>query len=212
MSSNASQLERLTFFSDAVFAIAITLLIIEVHVPHLETRDDAAYWQALQALQPSFMGFALSFLVIGALWVAHHRVFGMLVDYSQHVMWPNMLLLMTVAFMPFATALMSSNPKARVPELVYAGTLLAAGLLQRLVFAAALRPPFVRNDLAPEHVAGTRLRSLGLPTAALLSLVAAWFVPGWNNLLLLTIPLFVRLFYVIGTRRAQPLQPLPAES
>ncbi|WP_114241406.1 TMEM175 family protein [Dyella sp. C9] len=211
MSANASQLERLTFFSDAVFAIAITLLIIEVHVPHLETRDDQAYWQALQGLQPSFMGFALSFLVIGALWVAHHRVFGMLVDYSAAVMWPNMLLLMTVAFMPFATALMSSNPMARVPELVYAGTLLVAGSLQRMVFAAALRPPLVRTDIAPEHVVATRWRSLGLPTAALLSLIGAWFAPGWNNLLLLTIPLFVRLFYAIGLRRTQRLQ-LAAEN
>jgi uncharacterized membrane protein len=195
-----------------VFAIAITLLIIEVHVPHLETRDDGAYWQALQALQPSFFGFALSFLVIGALWVAHHRVFGMLVDYSPGLMWPNMLLLMTVAFMPFATALMSSNPMARVPELVYAGALLAAGLLQRRVFAAALRPPFVRADIAPEHVVATRWRSLGLPMAALLSLVGAWFAPGWNNLLLFTIPLFVRLFYAIGLRRTQRLQPVAAES
>lgn len=212
MSSNASQLERLTFFSDAVFAIAITLLIIEVHVPHLETRDDGAYWQALQALQPSFMGFALSFLVIGALWVAHHRVFGMLVDYSAGVMWPNMLLLMTVAFMPFATALMSSNPMARVPEMVYAGTLLVAGLLQWRVFAAALREPFVRTDLAPEHVIATRWRALGLPSAAALSLVGAWFAPGWNNLLLLTIPLFVRLFYALGLRRTLRLSPATAES
>jgi uncharacterized membrane protein len=212
MSTKASQLERLTFFSDAVFAIAITLLIIEVHVPHLETRDDQAYWQALLALQPSFMGFVLSFLVIGALWVAHHRVFGMLVDYSPAILWPNMLLLMVIAFMPFATALMSSNPGARVPELFYAGTLLVAGLLQRLLFALALRPPFVRADIAPEHVTATRWRAWGLPMAAMLSLIAAWFAPGWNNLFLLGIPLFVRLFYTIGHRRTLRLPLAAAET
>ncbi|WP_157956556.1 TMEM175 family protein [Dyella sp. C11] len=211
MSSNASQLERLTFFSDAVFAIAITLLIIEVHVPHLETRDDGAYLQALQALQPSFFGFALSFLVIGALWVAHHRVFGMLVDYKPSIMWPNMLLLMTVAFMPFATALMSSNPLARVPEVVYAGTLLAAGLLQFVLFAMALRAPYVRSDIPAEHVTGTRWRALGLPVAALLSLVAACFAPGVNNVMLFGIPLFTRLFYALGQRRALRLQLAPVE-
>ena len=117
MSNNASQLERLTFFSDAVFAIAITLLIIEVHVPHVGAIDDASYWQALGELRGSLLGFMLSFLVIGLLWMAHHRVFGLLHDYSPKIMWPNLLLLMTVAFMPFATALMSSNPRARVPEL-----------------------------------------------------------------------------------------------
>ena len=212
MSTNASQLERLTFFSDAVFAIAITLLIIEVHVPHLDTRDDQAYWQALHALQPSFMGFVLSFLVIGALWVAHHRVFGMLVDYSPSIVWPNMLLLMVVAFMPFATALMSSNALARVPELFYASTLLAAGLLQRLLFARALQRPFIRPGISPEDIAATRWRSLGLPTAAALSLVAAWFVPGWNNFLLLGIPLLVRAYAGLGRRRAQRVQAAPAQS
>ncbi len=211
MSSNASQLERLTFFSDAVFAIAITLLIIEVHVPHLETRDDGAYLQALLTLQPSFMGFVLSFLVVGALWVAHHRVFGMLVDYDPSIMWPNMLSLMTVAFMPFATALMSSNPGARVPEAFYASTLLAAGLLQFVLFARALRPPYVRTDIPEEHVVGTRWRALGLPLAALLSLIAASFAPGWNNLALLGIPLFVRVFYALGRRRASHL-PLATEA
>lgn len=210
MSSNASQLERLTFFSDAVFAIAITLLIIEVHVPHLDTRADDAYLQALAALQPSFMGFVLSFLVIGALWVAHHRVFGMLTDYGPSIMWPNMLLLMTVAFMPFATALLSSNPGARVPEVFYAATLLVAGLLQFILFARALRAPYVRDDIPREHVVATRWRALGLPLAALLSLIAACFAPGWNNLMLLGIPLFVRLFYALGHRRALKLQPATA--
>jgi len=95
MSANTSQLERLTFFSDAVFAIAITLLIIEVHVPHVSGVDDALYWQALAELRSSLFGFALSFLVIGMLWMAHHRVFGMLNDYSPKLMWPNLLLLMT---------------------------------------------------------------------------------------------------------------------
>lgn len=210
MSTNASQLERLTFFSDAVFAIAITLLIIEVHVPHLETRDDGAYLQTLLALQPSFMGFVLSFLVIGALWVAHHRVFGMLVDYGPSIMWPNMLLLMSIAFMPFATALMSSNPGARVPEVFYAASLLAAGLLQFFVFSRVLRAPFVQPDIPVEHIAATRWRALGLPLAALLSLMAAFVAPGWNNVMLLGIPLFVRLFYAMGRRRAIHLQPAPA--
>lgn len=205
MSKNASQLERLTFFSDAVFAIAITLLIIEVHVPHV-SGDDAAYWQALRELQPSFFGFMLSFLVIGALWMAHHRVFGMLADYSSKILWPNMLLLMVVAFMPFATALMSSHPIARVPELFYSGTLLVAGLLQRWLFALALRAPYVRADVAAEDVAAARARSWGLPTAAALSLVAAWYAPGWNNFLLIGIPFLVRLYAAAGRRRALRMQ------
>lgn len=202
MSKNTSQLERLTFFSDAVFAIAITLLIIEVHVPHVSSLEDAAYWQALGELRSSIFGFMLSFLVIGALWMAHHRVFGMLADYSPKVMWPNMLLLMVVAFMPFSTALMSAHPLARVPELFYSGNLLLAGLLQNRLFAIALRAPYVSPDVPAEEVAAARWRSWGLPTTAALSLIAAWFVPGWNNFLLVGIPFMVRLYAAAGRRHA----------
>ncbi|MDQ7994936.1 MAG: TMEM175 family protein [Luteibacter sp.] len=98
------QLERLTFFSDAVFAIAITLLIIEVHVPHPESRTDQAWLQALVDLIPQLAGFFLSFIVVGALWAAHHRVFGLLRRYNPS--WPgrsNLPLLLTpLAVMLFA--------------------------------------------------------------------------------------------------------------
>ncbi len=203
MSGSNSQLERLTFFSDAVFAIAITLLVIEIHVPRLATTDDAAYLQALAHLQPSFLGFVLSFLVIGALWAAHHRVFGMVASYGSGLMAPNLLLLMVVAFMPFATALMSSNALARVPEMFYSATLLLAGLLQRWVFTAALRPPHLAPGVTALDVACIRARSLALPVAATLSLVLAWYSPGNNNFVLLLIPVLTHLFPGIVRRRRQ---------
>ena len=202
MSQGTQQLERLKAFSDAVFAIAITLLVIEVHVPRLDTLDDTAYLAALAHLIPSFMGFMLSFLTIGALWIAHHRLFGVLDGYEPRLMWPNMLLLMVVAFMPFATALMSSNPLARVPEVFYSATLLAAGLLQLLLFQLALRPGRVRAGVPPEELNALRWRALTLPTAATAALLAAPHIPGNNNFFLLTIPLLARVYVAIGRRRA----------
>lgn len=200
--NHGAQLERLKAFSDAVFAIAITLLVIEVHVPRLDTLDDGAYLAALAHLTPSFMGFVLSFLTIGALWVAHHRLFGVLDGYEPRLMWPNMLLLMVIAFMPFATALMSSNPLARVPEVFYSATLLTAGLFQLLLFRIALRPARVRADVAPEEVNALRWRALTLPTAAMVALLTAWRMPGSNNFFLLMIPLLARAYAAIGRRRA----------
>lgn len=193
MSTNASQLERLTFFSDAVFAIAITLLVIEIHVPRLGVASDHAYLEALGELGPSFFGFALSFLVIGALWASHHRVFGMLAGYDNKLVLPNILLLMLIAFMPFATALMSSNPVARVPELFYSSTLLLAGLLQCWLFGRALQPHYLSAQVTRFDVASARARSWALPIAALLSLVLAWFLPPFSNLALLLIPVLTRL-------------------
>ena len=171
--NHGAQLERLKAFSDAVFAIAITLLVIEVHVPRLDTLDDAAYLAALAHLVPSFMGFALSFLTIGALWVAHHRLFGVLEGYEPTLMWPNMLLLMVIAFMPFATALMSSNPLARVPEVFYSATLLAAGLLQLLLFRLALKPGRTRPAHRLAH-AGQQQLLPAVDPAACARLCRAW--------------------------------------
>ncbi|WP_158880648.1 TMEM175 family protein [Rhodanobacter sp. L36] len=203
MSNNATQLERLTFFSDAVFAIAITLLVIEIHVPRLGVVDDQVFLAALASLRPSIFGFVLSFLVIGSLWAAHHRVFGMLVGYSRSVMVPNMLLLLVIAFMPFATALMSANPLSRVAEMFYAATLLLAALIQRLLFGRALQPGYLQAELTPGDVAAVRGRAWGLPVAAALSLLLAWFVPAWNNMVLLAIPLLTRWFAHIARVRAE---------
>jgi uncharacterized membrane protein len=202
MSSNNHQLERLVFFSDAVFAIAITLLVIEIHVPRLGLASDRVFLAELTALGPSIFGFVLSFLVIGALWAAHHRVFGMICGYSPGVMLPNLLMLLVIAFMPFATALMSSNPLSRVPEMFYSATLLLAALLQRWLFGRALRSGFLHDDISPVDVAGALGRAWGLPVAAAMSLGLAWFWEGQNNFVLLTIPLLTRLFARIARARA----------
>ncbi|QRP64247.1 DUF1211 domain-containing protein [Rhodanobacter sp. FDAARGOS 1247] len=203
MSSNNHQLERLVFFSDAVFAIAITLLVIEIHVPRLGLASDRVFLAELTTLGPSIFGFVLSFLVIGALWAAHHRVFGMICGYSPGVMLPNLLMLLVIAFMPFATALMSSNPLSRVPEMFYSATLLLAALLQRWLFGRALRSGFLHDDISPVDVAGALGRAWGLPVAAAMSLGLAWFWEGQNNFVLLTIPLLTRLFARIARARAQ---------
>ncbi|HEY7461710.1 MAG TPA: TMEM175 family protein [Gemmatimonadota bacterium] len=64
---------RLEAFSDGVFAIAITLLVLEIHVPHAE--GDSALWRALSALWPSYLGYLISFVIIGIMWPNHHNIF-----------------------------------------------------------------------------------------------------------------------------------------
>ena len=196
------QLERLTFFSDAVFAIAITLLVIEIHVPHPADGSDTAWLQAMLELTPHFVGFVLSFFVVGALWVAHHRVFGMLRHYDPRIVWPNLLLLMAVAFMPFSSSLMSTHPTERVPEWFYAGNLLVAGLLQHMLFRRALKAPFLREDIEDETVAMTLRRTLALPLMALIAALLAIRWPGPSNLPLMLMPFAVRWFARTAKRRA----------
>lgn len=100
------QLERLILFSDAVFAIAITLLVIEIKVPEFEhgvTQDMLLH--AMKEKWPDFIGFAISFVVIGQFWTNHHKLFGYIKDYNGGLLWLNLLLLLWIALMPFSTYL-----------------------------------------------------------------------------------------------------------
>ncbi|KAF1005968.1 MAG: Potassium channel [Luteibacter sp.] len=195
------QLERLTFFSDAVFAIAITLLVIEIHVPQPEGTGDAAWLHALAELLPHFFGFVLSFIVVGALWAAHHRVFAMLRGFHPSLVWRNLVLLMAVAFTPFSTALMSTHSNERIPEMFYALNLVVAGLLQYRLFHSALRTEYLREGIEEGDVIAMRRRSLALPCMAALSFVLAIWAPGPSNLPLALMPLVVLWFARGGVRR-----------
>ncbi|KAG9606707.1 hypothetical protein KCV01_g5582, partial [Aureobasidium melanogenum] len=197
------QLERLTFFSDAVFAIAITLLVIEIHVPEPEGTGDAAWLHALRELLPHFFGFVLSFVVVGALWAAHHRVFAMLRGFDPSLVWRNLVLLMAVAFTPFSTALMSTHANERIPEMFYALNLFVAGVLQYRLFRSALRTQYLREGVVEDEVTAMRRRTLALPCMAALSFVLAIWAPGPSNLPLALMPLVVLWFARGRVRRVQ---------
>lgn len=198
------QLERLTYFSDAVFAIAITLLVIEIHVPHLHDASADTALQGLADLFFNILGFFISFMVIGAMWISHHRVFGMLRRCDEGLLWVNLLTLLMVAFMPFSTAFMSSNSLVQVPQVFYCLTLLIVGLLQAWLIRKALTPRYLRHDLDPVDVSRTRWRAFGMPSGALLALLVALtpIQPGVNDWVLISIPSFVRAYAAIGARRA----------
>jgi uncharacterized membrane protein len=136
-SNNAAQYERVVFFSDAVFAIAITLLVIEIHVPHVAVHTDSALAFALLGLLPKYIGFVVSFFVIGRFWIGHHRLCGHLAKADDGLIGRNLLFLMLVAFGPFPTALLSEYPDSRVAVGVYAGWLILAGIANHSMSAYA---------------------------------------------------------------------------
>ncbi|MFT3827386.1 MAG: TMEM175 family protein [Chitinophagaceae bacterium] len=139
---NKFQLDRIALFSDAIFAIAITLLIIEIKVPVLEGSEvnDHELWKALGHLLPEFIGFFISFLVIGVYWLTHHRLFKFIVRVNQKLLWGNLLFMLPIVVMPFSTAFFSEyyNSSLKLPLLIYAANILLAGLfifrLWRMVY------------------------------------------------------------------------------
>lgn len=194
-------LERFVFFSDAVFAIAITLLVIEIKVPPIASGLGEAAWEGvLVQLWPSFFAFILTFLVVGSVWAAHHAVFRLVSKFTDDLIFPNLILLMAVALVPFSSALLSERTVAPAPYAFYGATLLVVGLAKVWVTRIALRPALVSPHVSPRTVVVARRMSWLLPAAAALALALAFVFPGWNNLAMLLIPLGRRLPFLQDKR------------
>jgi uncharacterized membrane protein len=187
-------LERLVFFSDAVFAIAITLLVLEIEVPHLgRDAPPEAYWEALGELVPSFLAFLLSFLVIGRFWLSHHQIFARVKHFDVRLVWPNMLYLLAIVFMPFTTAFMAAGRDTFVSALCYNLNLLVAGLMAWLLMTQVER--FTPDSTIPNE---GRTGSPAVIAAALLSVAMTFVIPQASQFAMVTIPLWRLLFHRKG--------------
>lgn len=127
-------LDRLVFFSDGVFAIAITLLSIELHPPHDWNGSVADLWARGW---PGFMAYGLSFIVVGVFWNAHRRIFSQIRRFTQGVFLLNLLFLGAIALMPFVTSLLYSPPSPNESFMIYLGLVSVTGLFQGLLLAWA---------------------------------------------------------------------------
>ena len=195
-------LERMIFFSDAVFAIAITLLIIDVHAPHVpHGSSDQEYIRALLNLTPSLFGFFVSFFVIGAFWAGHHRAFALAGHYSENLNRPNLLMLCSVVFMPFSTSFMSHNVGMLVPTQFYNLSLIATGLLNIRLIRIVTSAPVVSEAVSAERIAIVRARGPAVVLGALCAMLVAFWDPRFSQIALVTIPLWLRLLRVWTQRR-----------
>ena len=101
---------RIEAFSDGVFAIIITLLVLEIHVPQVQDKNiSAALEHSLLAMTPKFLSYILSFVLVCIWWVAHHHLFHILKRSDRGLLWLNSLFLLWLAFIPFPTALMGDS-------------------------------------------------------------------------------------------------------
>ncbi|GAA2184739.1 TMEM175 family protein [Micromonospora lupini] len=140
---------RLVAFSDGVFAIAVTLLVLEIQPP----KDFGRLLPGLGALWPSYLGYALSFLLVGQVWVNHHVMFDRVRHVDRPVLFLNTLLLMVIAFLPFSTSLLADALRAeqglRTAVVVYGSTLWAAAALFNVIWAHLRRAKLLDPSLGP---------------------------------------------------------------
>lgn len=134
---------RLEAFSDNIFAIAVTLLILNVKLPNAGKETDHQLSHVLLRIMPNLVTFGFTFLVIGMFWIAHHRIFSFVKVVNNALLWLNIVYLMFVALIPFPAALVTENPLLPTSILFYTVTLLVISIMHFVVLEYLLR----NNDL-----------------------------------------------------------------
>lgn len=190
-----NKLERLSFFSDAVFAIAITLLIIEVKVPeHLEPESSAALWAALGAIAPSMLGFAISFVVIAAMWSSHHDTFAMLRRADRPLVWRNFALLFGVAALPFFTGVIAHYASLKAGAQLYLGAFLYVTIAQSWLMRLTFQPGrYLAEDVPTSETRPYQRRALALSGTVAMSLSLSFVHPLAGMMGLWLIPVAMRI-------------------
>lgn len=181
---------RLEAFSDGVLAIIITIMVLEIKVPH------SADWEELKHLIPVFLGYVLSFAFIGIYWGNHHHLLHTVKRISTGIMWSNLNLLFWLSLVPFATGWMGENNFAQNTVILYACLLVLCGI-SYTIFQKTIQACHKADSRMEQVFAGqTRkgLISLGLYTLSIVIaffntvisgiiffvVAAMWFVPDKN--------------------------------
>jgi uncharacterized membrane protein len=168
---NKIGLERLIFFSDAVFAIAVTLLAMEVRIPELQKPvTENQLFVSILSIWPKYLGYFVSFLVIGFFWIGHHRKFRMINKYDHTLLFINLVLLMVVAFIPFPTSILSEYGN-RTATIFYAITMASVGIMLNVLWLySSHQKRLIDKDLDDKSIRQEFFRSLIVPMIFLLSI------------------------------------------
>jgi uncharacterized membrane protein len=188
---------RLEAFSDGVLAIVITLLVLEIKVPHLAApADGREALAALAALGPKFLGYLLSFFFIAVFWVNHHRFFRLVQRVDNGLLWLNILLLLALSFVPFPTGMIGEYPSNPVSLALFAVVLMLAGIAFNLMWRQARARQLFHAGVAPALVDSAATRGLVGPAAYGLAALAAFMLPAAAWAIFIVVP----LVYVFGSR------------
>lgn len=187
---------RLEALSDGVFAIAVTLLVLEVPIPELSAVDlaDGRLLEHLIEIWPKILSYVISFLIIGIFWVGHHIMFSYIRKVDRKLLYLNILLLMVISFIPFPAALVGSYGRDQAAVILYGGTLMMAGILFGAIWAYASRNnKLVDKDLSPRIKRKGALVILIAPLVYILAILISFINPTYSLIIYILVP----VIYVI---------------
>jgi len=182
---------RLEAFSDGVIAIIITIMVLELHIPHSDHISDLA------PMLPVLFSYVLSFVYVGIYWNNHHHMIYAVERINGAVLWANLNLLFWLSLIPFATAWMGENSFTRWPVILYGGVLIMAGLAYDILSRQLIKEGGKNSALAEALGRDWKARSSVLAYAAAIGLA---FVSTWISV---TLYVIVAAIWFIPDRRIE---------
>ena len=162
-------------FSDGVFAIVVTLLVLELRVPVLpENFSTQDVLKELLRLFPKFFSFAMSFVIVAIFWVNHHQFFHSLEKTDRAMLWYNNLLLFWLSFVPFLTAFIGEHPVSMIPVMLYGAVLFFAGVSFNLMLRHAVKAKLFLKSVSDEVLNQSVKRGVIGPVVYFVSIISAF--------------------------------------
>lgn len=186
---------RIEALSDGIFAIAMTLLVLELHLPNLPPNaPNVQVAPALWQLWPKVLTYAVSFLSLGVYWIGHHNMYHVIRRADRVLLWLNILFFMCVSLLPFSTSVLNAFRQTQVAPLVFGANLTSIGWLLYLQWAyASAQPEMVAGFVTPAYRALVHARFFWIPIIATLTMLVCF----WSVEILLAVYTLLLPWYMI---------------
>jgi uncharacterized membrane protein len=196
---------RIEAFSDGVFAIVVTLLVLEIHLPPMNISDNPnALLEGLLAIAPHILSYMVSFIIVIIYWINHHHLFDILRGSNRGILWFNSLFLMIVSFIPFPTTLIGTYPHQKVAAIFYGCVMLIAAIAFSLLrWYATIRTDMVKKEIPKEFFVMAMKRSLRGPLMYSIATATAFVSTLTAEIFFILIPLLFVMPSISTVREAE---------
>ena len=189
---------RLENFSDGVFAIAVTLLVLNIKIPDAHSLDSDGLNRALLAMVPHVLTFVFTFMVVGVFWVGHHRIFSFVHILDSGLLWLNIIYLLFVAILPFPAAILSENPFLPTAIILYCVSLTIIASMHFLFMTYIYEHKEIKDDILTRSVYRWGMKNALVAPIFYLVAAAVSFISVYISFVLI---LLVMVFYIFFAGR-----------
>lgn len=206
--------ERLRTLADGVFAIVMTLLVLELSVPVIKgSSGNSELLHKLAEMWPEFLIYGLSFMILGVFWVIHHSLYADVKRYDTTLVWLNIVFLMFVSLIPFSTALVGKNGFITVTAVIYGINMLLLFDLGWATFTFITgKRRLVGEDYDPKVIKGGKLMGLVYTMIMVPAIAIAFALPKVSFLIYALFVLAFIFITILGRGEVAMIMPVPSDS